>query len=547
MDVAATMYYNGDILTMEGDTPVYVEALVVRADTIAFAGSRDAAMAVAGKGHRMVDLAGRTLLPGFIDAHSHLTKYADGLRQADLSPPPIGQVEDMAGILQALQALKERLGAADTTWLVGFGYDQDMLAERRHPTAADLDAAFPSNPVLLFHTSSHMLVANSAAMRRAGITADTPDPPGGTFVRKKGTREPEGLVQEMAMMPLYPFAVEALPLDKEFEKLDQAQRHYASFGITTAAEHLLLEPKMTLLDSAAAQGKLFIDLVATPGFVMADEVIGSPRIRWGEYQGRLKYGGLKLALDGSPQGKTAFLRDPYLTDVPGCTHDCRGFPNMTQEEVNALMERCYREGIQVYAHCNGDASIDMMFEGHRNAVRAVGDSTADRRTVIIHSQVMRPDQLDLYKTFGLLPSFFTNHTYYWGDVHLANLGATRAGFISPMRSAIDKGILCTNHTDCTVTPIDPLFLLWTSVNRISRSGQVIGAQERITPYEGLRAMTTHAAYQYFEADEKGTLTPGKQADIVILDRNPLRVDPGIINEIKVMATVKGGRTIYTRS
>lgn len=543
---SAVMYHNGDILTMAGDSAAYVEALVVKDGRILYAGKMDEAMKMAGSGHTMVDLKGGTMLPGFIDAHSHLTNYADATLQADLNPPPIGRVESIRDIINTVKSLKEKTGAGDTGILIGYGYDADMLKEKRHPNAADLDSAFPDNPVILKHASGHMLVANTAALKMAGVSAATKDPQGGTIIRKKGSQEPDGLVQEQAMIAFVPMMNKPLPWNVEMKKLKDAQDHYASCGVTTAAEHLAIPEKVILLEKAAAEKQFYIDMIVTPGFMMAKEVLGTGRIKWREYSNHLNFVGLKMAVDGSPQGKTAYLTKPYLTQVPGCTKDCRGFSNMTQEQVNQLILECYKNNVQLYSHCNGDASIDMMIKGHENANRVLGDSVSDRRTVIIHSQIMRPDQLDKYKKYHMIPSFFTNHTFYWGDVHLANLGKKRGGYISPMRAAIDKGLIATNHTDFIVTPLDQLFLLWTSVNRLSRSGQTVGEDQRITPYEGLRALTANVAYEYFEEKSKGTLEAGKLADLVILDKNPLRVDPNNIRDIKVMETIKEGKTIYKR-
>ncbi len=405
----ATVYHNGDILTMEGDSAVYAEALVVRDGRIIFVGARDEAMKQAGDGHAMIDLEGRTMIPGFVDGHSHLTNYADATMQADLNPPPIGKVEKIADIVATVKALKEKMGNNDTMLLIGFGYDADMLKERRHPTSADLDVAFPTNPVILKHASGHMLVANSVAMKMAGITAATKDPTGGTIIRKKGSQEPEGLVQEMAMAPFMAMMAKPMPMEVELKKLKDAQDYYASCGVTTAAEHLALAEKMALLDSAAARGQLFIDLMTTPAFTLAKELLGTGKVKWATYNNHLNYVGLKMAVDGSPQGKTAYLSKPYLTPVPGCNNDCKGFPNLTQDQVNALMLACYKNKVQLYSHCNGDASIDMMIKGHENAIRTLGDSTSDRRTVIIHSQIMRPDQLPLYKKYRMVPSFFQPH------------------------------------------------------------------------------------------------------------------------------------------
>lgn len=539
-----TVYTGGHILTLEGDKPTYVQALAVRKGKIAYAGSRAGADALKGPATRVVNLHGKTLLPGFIDAHSHLLNYADSLVQADLSPPPNGTVASIAQVLAKLHALKTQMQADDTTWLIGQGYDQDGLAEKRHPTAADLDAEFPTNPVILVHGSGHMLVANSAALKAAGITADTPDPEGGTIIRIPGSRQPEGLIQEKGMFAFIGFLKGARDPKLEDNLIRRAVEYYQSFGITTAAEHLLVGEKLPVLEHAARAGLLTIDVVALPAYTIAKDVIGTGRIQWNVYANRLKFQGLKIAVDGSPQGKTAFLTEPYLTPVPGCTEHCVGFPAMSQDEVNQLVLLAYRNNIQLYSHCNGDAAIDMMIKGHQYAEAQLGEDNHNRRTVIIHSQIMRSDQLEAYRTNGLLPSFFTNHVYYMGDVHLRNLGPDRAGYLSPMNSALHMGLRATNHTDTVVTPLDPLFLLWTAVNRVTSSGVLLGAAERVSPYDGLRAMTSNGAYEYFEEKSKGTLAAGKLADFVILDRNPLTVDPMAIKDIKVVETIKEGRTVY---
>ena len=543
-DKTAAVYTGGDILTLAGETPTYVEALAVRDGKIVAAGSRADAVKAAGPGARKVDLKGQALLPGFIDAHSHLLNYADSLMQANLNPPPVGGVKSIPDILAEVKRLKESMKAGPGVLLVGQGYDPDMLAEKRHPTAAELDAAFPDNPVILMHASGHMLVANSAAMKTAGISAATPDPEGGAIIRKPGTREPEGLFQETAMHPFIPQVQAPRPLEANLDLVKRAVDHYAANGYTTAGEHLVMPDKMPLLQAAADKGILKIDIEALPAYLVADQLIGTGKITWGQMKNGLKWAGIKLATDGSPQGKTAYVTKPYLTPVPGCKSDCRGFPNIPQDEMNRLFVLAYRNGVQLYSHCNGDASIDMMIAAHRYAEKTLGKVDPNRRTVIIHSQIMRPDQMASYKALGLLPSFFTNHVFYWGDVHLANLGPERAAYISPLASAFKAGVKATNHTDATVTPVDPMFLVWTAVNRVTRTGKVLGPDERVTPYQALKAITLNGAYEYFEEASKGSLEVGKTADLVILDRNPLKVEPNAIRDIKVVETVKSGASVF---
>ncbi|MFZ4590935.1 MAG: amidohydrolase [Ignavibacteria bacterium] len=541
---SGTLYFGGDILTMEGDKPQYAEAIVQVDGKIVFVGSRKDATEKY-KDAAQVDLKGKTLLPGFVDAHSHITMGADALNQANLNPEPVGKIENIGDIVKAMQDLKTRLKASDTAWLVGSGYDQDFLKEKRHPTKEDLDAAFPTNPVLVLHTSGHMVVANSAAMKKVNYTSETKDPTGGTIVRKKGTTEPEGLIQEVALLPFEAFLSVPLPMDQEIEKIVKIQEYYTSCGITTANDAMTSDIKMKILEAAAKDKKLKIDVIAFPMYTMAKDVVGTNKIKWAQYDNRLKYAALKMTVDGSPQGKTAYLTKAYQTPVPGCTHDCKGFSNLTQDMVNELFELCYKNNVQLFSHCNGDASIDMMIKGHEYAISKTGDNNKDRRTVIVHSQIIRPDQLDSYKKYGLIPSFFTNHTFYWGDVHVANLGEERASYLSPMKSALDLGLQCTNHTDYTVTPMDQMFILWTSVNRLSRTAKVIGPSECISPYEGLKAFTISAAHQYFEEKIKGSIKEGKLADFVILDQNPLKIDAKNIKDIKVLETIKEGKTVYT--
>ena len=542
-----TVYSGGDILTMAGAEPAYAEAVAVRDGKILAVGTRAEVAKAAGAGAAQVDLAGRTLLPGFIDGHSHLLNYADSLVQANLNPPPIGGVTKIADITAALQKLKGEIGAGDGEWIIGQGYDQDMLEERRHPTAADLDAAFPKNPVMIIHASGHMLVANSLAFAAVGIDADTPDPEGGTIIRKPGGREPQGLVQEMGMIAFQPVLKGARKPEVDLDLIKRAVAHYAANGYTTASEALVLGDKLPVIEMAADKGAFTIDVIALPAFTMAAELVGTGKLKWGEYRNGLKYAGLKMAVDGSPQGKTAYLTKPFLTPVPGCKTDCRGFPNLTQDQVNQLFLLTYKNGVQMFSHCNGDAAVDMMIAGHENAEKVLATPGKDRRTIIIHSQIMRADQLDAYAKHGLLPSFFTNHVYYWGDVHYANLGPERAEFISPMASAFKRGIRATNHTDATVTPTDPMFLLWTSVNRVTREGRVLGEAERISPYQGLQALTVNGAYEYFEESSKGTLEAGKRADFVVLDKNPLKVAPMTIKDIRVVETIKDGKRVYART
>ncbi len=540
------LYSGGDILTMRGEAPEMVEALVSREGRIAFVGTlRQAEQQLVGDAKR-VNLAGKTLVPGFIDGHSHLLSHADGYTQAKLSPPPMGKVSSIDELVQQLQLLQAERKLGPGEWIVGSGYDQNFLKEARHPTADELDKAFPNNPVVAIHSSGHMLVANSLAFAKVGIDSSTVDPEGGMILRRPGSQVPAGLVQEMAMAVFSDFANPARELQVDLALIRKAVDHYASFGITTAAEHLVMPQKMPVIRAAAEQGLFPIDVVATPVFTMTEQLVADPKFQWRRYHKGLKFGGIKVAVDGSPQGKTAFVTKPYFTRSEGSNIENRGFANIAQADLESLFALAYRHGVQVYAHCNGDAAIDMVIQAHRSVMSGLNQPAYDHRTVIVHSQIMRPDQLTTYQELKLYPTFFTNHVYYWGETHRANLGEDRARFISPLQSARLKGVKASNHTDNAVTPVDPLFLLWTSVARETRTGDVLGAAERVTPYDGLKALTADAAYEYFEETEKGTLEIGKLADLVILDANPIKVSPNAIKSIQVLETIKAGKVVYKR-
>lgn len=546
------LFFNGPILTMEGDTPSSVESLVTFSDKIVFVGTEAEARALFPNAEAL-DLDGQTLLPGFIDPHSHIGMVADTMGQADLSSPPVGNTRSVDDIVASLVALKKDLDVQPGQWIFGWGYDESQLDERRHPTRDELDAAFPDNPVYVQHTSGHMGVANSMALERAGIKDGSPDPEGGMIVRVPGTDRPTGLVQETAM---YFFAGTAIAESQQHKArlFERAQDLYVSFGVTTACDGMTDPANAKFFQERAAKGGLKLDLLAFPGNIYLDQPTGwvagddTATLTFGKTRNGLKFQGIKIVADGSPQGKTAFFTQPYLTPVEGCDSDCRGFPNLTQDELNRLFVIGYRDGLQLYIHSNGDASIDMVIRAHEFASRELKQPLdADRRTVVIHSQFVRPDQLETYKRYRMVPALFTNHAFFWGDQHVENLGEERAFFLSPIPAAAKLGLPYTNHSDATVTPINPMFTVWTAVNRLSRSGKVMGPDERATVYQALKAVTANVAFQFFEEAQKGTLAVGKQADLVVLDRNPMAVGPLALREIRVMQTIKGGRTIYERN
>lgn len=534
---AETIVTGADVVTMD-DTHPSAEAVAISGGRILAAGSAYEVAAFKDERTRIVDLSGKTLLPGFIDGHSHFFQVALVSSAANVSAPPVGKVSTIA---ETVASLKEHAAAHSVKpgeWLMGFGYDGSALRDGREATRDDLDVAFPKTPVVLVHVSAHGALLNSAALKLAGIDANTPTPVGGVIARKPGSNEPTGLLMETAWLPVIGLVPKPSP-NEALKSIARAQMSYAANGYTTAQDAPAVAPIMALYEEAARQGRLSIDLVAyADSEGLAHRIDGGLRFPT-SYNGRLRIGGVKLILDGSPQGKTAYFTQPYLTDGPNGEKNYRGAPVIGDRELKDAVAFAYEHGAQVLAHCNGDAAIDMMLEAHRTAGAPKGT-----RTTIVHSQFVRPDQLEQYADYGLVASFFTNHTYFWGDVHVRNLGKERAYFLSPMKTARAMGIPMSDHSDFFVTPLDPLFIAWTAVNRLSRSGDVIGPDERVSAHGALRALTIDAAYQYGEEDRKGSISSGKLADLVVLDRNPLKVDPASIKDIRVVQTFKEGVPVY---
>ena len=541
---ADTIYRNGSILTMAGTAPSYVEALAVRDGRIVFAGSTSGAAALKGAATRDVDLAGRHLMPGFIDAHGHFINALSVAGQANCYAAPFGPGSTKAGIIKALHDLKAAKSIPDATVLMGYGYDDSIFPEGGKLTAADLDAAFPSQPVMVGHVSLHGAVLNTAAMKRYGITAETETPPGGIIVRKPGTNEPEGLVMETAFLPIFARLPKPTP-EQELDAATEGQKLYTAAGVTTAHEGATHLDQLRTLQRCAKAGRLVIDVVAFPFITdLKPTLAENPPETFGTYRDHLKLGGIKITADGSPQGRTAWFTTPYLVDGPGGEKNWKGEPTFPVPQLAGYIREVYDTGLPLIIHCNGDAAIDAFLDAHESIL---GDRKAgDHRTGIIHCQFVRKDQLERIAALKVLPSFYTEHTYFFGTTHTRQRGPEQAAFLSPMKSAIARGIVCTNHTDFNVAPIDQLFVVWSAVNRLSREGEVIGADERISPWEALKAVTCNVAYWYREEASKGTLEPGKLADLVILDKDPLKVDLMNIKDIRVLQTVKEGKVIFTR-
>ncbi len=530
------LYRGGPILTMDASNSI-AEALLVEGDRIAAVGSEAELRGRGGRQGRTVDLQGKALLPGFIDAHAHFPGAGIFAVLLDLNSPPIGDIESVETIVERL-----RQRAASTSkgeWVVGMGYDDTLLAEKRHPTRADLDRASTEHPIAIWHISGHLAAVNSAALEKVGIGAETPDAEGGRIRRDPQTGEPDGVLEENDTHVLQPLL--APGLRDSWKIVREASRRYLAAGVTTAQNGYATPQQMNGLARLSRLGLLPLRVVLWPGQETTDSLLdgrfsfASPDPLW------IRQGAAKIIGDGSIQGYTGYLSAPYHVP-PGDDPEYRGYPTISREELIEVVTRYHAQGLQVAVHGNGDACIDDILDAFEAAQRA--HPRQDARHVVIHAQMARYDQLDRMAELRVIPSFFSLHTYYWGDRHREIfMGPERAARMSPARSAMDRGLRFTIHTDAPVVPMEPLRLVWAAVNRRSSSGASIGEAERIPPIQALRAVTIDAAYQHFEEREKGSLETGKLADLVILDRSPLD-DPEQIDRIRVLETIVGGRTVY---
>lgn len=539
-DPVDTIYRGGPVVTVDAGAPS-AEAVAVRDGRIVAVGSEAEVMPLRGAQTEVVDLAGRTLIPGFIDPHAHFGGFGAQAVGANLLAPPDGGVATIDDLVAALQEFAAGPDVERTGWVFGIGYDDAVLAEGRHPTRDDLDRVSTELPVIAIHISGHFATVNSVGLEQIGYDATTEDPEGGVIRRRPGTREPNGVLEELAAIPVTMRVISPRrPEDQDYfmqRGLEIAKR----FGYTTAQEGRAFAANHEAMVDFAERGGFDIDVVSyidyTAKQLLATEWHGR------EYRNRYRIGGLKITLDGSPQGRTAWRTIPYLVPPDGQQEGYAGYPVIPETgTIEALFEEAYAGNWQVLTHANGDAAIDQLLAAIGPVHERFGPG--GRRHALIHGQFIRLDQLDRMVELEMIPSLFPMHTFYWGDWYDVIIGPEFAQRISPMRSALDRGLIATSHTDAPVALPNLIQVMWATVNRVSRAGQVIGPDERLTPLEALEAVTLSAAYQHFEEDRKGSIEVGKLADLVILSDNPLTVDPMQINRITVQETIKEGRTVF---
>lgn len=526
-----TIYGNGTVITMEQEK--IAEAVLVREGMICGVGSKEEMEGKANGSYHFVDLKGAALLPAFIDSHSHFMGYATSFLQVSLNE--ISSLEDVEGKIKEFIRAK-RIKPGD--WVQAGGFDNNTLPNKHWPSLELLDRAAPQNPVVIVHQSGHTGMFNTMALEKLHVTEKTKAVKGGRIELKEGKLT--GYMEENAFLEFQ----KQLPMPSRealYAALLEAQRRYASYGITTIQEGMMMDDMLPLYQHLIKNHMLKLDVVGYLDINHCSRLLSVLKEHKEVYREHFKIGGYKIFLDGSPQNKTAWMLTPYASSQ----EPKYGYPILEDEEVESRIQKAITEDMQLLAHCNGDAACGQYVNCYKKVIDS-SSQTSDIRPVMIHAQLVQREQLKVMKEYGMIPSFFIGHIWYWGDVHIKNFGWERAKFISPAKTAEKLGIPFTLHQDTPVTEPNMLESIACAVNRKTKEGAVLGEEERISVYEAVKAVTQYPAYQYGEEDTKGSIREGKHADFVVLSENPLLCNPEDLARIEVLGTIKDGQWIYQK-
>lgn len=452
-------------------------------------GTRGEILKLKNKETEIIDLNGKTIMPAFIDSHSLFFAVANSLLQVSLD-----KCKSVKEIQEKLLNYKKENNIDDNRWIIASGYDHNILIEKRHITKKELDEVISNNPIIIHHKSGHNGVLNSRALELLNITKETNSPTGGII--EKVNNELTGYLEETAFIENSKKVPMASVKDL-ISLCDKAQKKYASYGITTVQEGMMVKELIPIYKKLVDDNKLYLDVIAYIDEKSKDEIKETFEENIKKYKNNFKISGIKIFLDGSPQSRTAWMRTPYKD-----SEKYFGYGTMNIEDVEEVIEYAYREKLQILAHCNGDKAAEQYIE----AIKNMNKDIKEIRPVLIHGQLLGVDQLQEVKKYGIIPSFFIAHIYHWGDIHVKNFGFERASKISPAGSSIKNDIKFTLHQDAPVIEPNMFETIWCAVNRKTKEG--------------------------------------KFADLIILDKNPLKVKKDEIKDIKILETIKNGKTIW---
>ena len=520
------IYYNGYFITLEN---THVEAILIKDGIIKKIGTKDDILNLKDNFTEIINLKGKTIMPSFIDAHSHFSGVANNFLKVDLQ-----NCNNFKEIQNALLSFKTKNNIPDNVWISATGYDENQLEEKKHPNKEIIDNTLPNNPVVLQHISGHSGVFNSKAIEILNIKENNIYPDNGIIEMKNGILT--GYMEENPFLE-YQQKIPSLDSNELIDAYEKAQKKYLSYGITTIQDGMIYPSMIPVYKKLIENNLLKLDLISYFSPNDKDIFFNNFKQYIRKYRNHFKLGGYKIFLDGSPQMKTAWMRCPYKG-----LNNYYGYPTMTDSEVTKSIEIALKTNMQILAHCNGDAAVNQYIQ----CIKQYKNNIKHIRPVMIHAQLLGIDQIPYLKKYDIIPSFFIPHIFYWGDTHIKNFGYERASQISPANISIKNNILFTFHQDSPVLEPNMFETIWCAINRVTKQGINLSPNEKISVQDAIKAVTINSAYQYFEENFKGSIKERKIANLIIVDKNPLLTDVNDIKNIKILETICNGLTLYKK-
>jgi len=529
---------DGKILTVDEEFSL-VEAIAVKEGKIWALGTSEEIDELEGEETKVIDLEGKTVMPGLIDSHLHVVGTGTALQRINCRTPPMTSIED---IKEALAEMAKETQPGE--WILGRGWDQAKLEEHRNLNRWDLDDVAPDNPVLLTRTCGHVEVANSKALEIAGITEETEDPVGGKIVRNE-EGVPTGLLEEAPAMNLVRKHVPEVGIVETMWAIKTACDAFSKEGVTSVIDAGNTENEMVAYQLLKEKGDLKVRVNMMLRAIQGEEPIEQsvkrvenfPMIT-GYGDELLKFQGLKILIDGGIGGRTALLREPYENDL-----DNYGIQTVPEENLQKLVDTANMRGMLAGIHCAGGKAMDIVLDAFEktNEIKPI----KGRRFYLIHAYQPSEKNFEQCRRMGINVASQPSFLYYLGDSYYENVGPERSKWLKPHRAWIDNDIIVAAGTDSPVTPYYPFPSLWASIARSTEvKGTQMGTEQKVQREEAIRMYTINGAYLTFEEDIKGSLEPGKLADMIILDRDIMTCPEEEIKDIKVLQTFLGGESIY---
>ena len=541
---ADIIYTDVNFITMNDEKP-FASSMAVKDGIIIAIGDESEVIRNKSSSTSVISLNNQTAIPGFIDAHSHFAGVGLQAIVANLLPVPDGPVNSIKDLQEAMRKyISSSVIVKKYKIAIGFNYDDSQLIEKRHPTRHDLDAISTEIPIVVMHQSGHLGVYNTKALEIMSINNQSPNPSGGMIVRESDGITPNGVMEENAHFMLFYKMIPQFDQNDLVAMYKASEKVYVENGFTTVQEGKTDLGSLELIPKIAKSTGFKIDIISYPDLTLFKDYDKLDEMMTSNYINNFRVGGVKLTFDGSPQGKTAWFTEPYFKVPEGQSENYNGYPAFSDEEAAKLLAVAYKYNWQLMVHTNGDAAIDQLIKIVDQSKDILKD---DHRTVMIHGQYTREDQVYSLKELGIFPALYPMHTFYWGDWHRDSVaGPKRAINISPTGWFLNNQVPFTIHSDAPVTFPNSMRILDSAVNRTTRSGKTLGKEHKISVLNALKSMTIWAAYQHFEEDIKGSLEVGKQADFVVLNQNPLKVETKFIKDIEINSTINNGEIIFSQ-